>query len=53
MPPVIALLLILIAGILFALAAFGVPMGRFNPVAGGLCLITIAVWLWPALTAAT
>lgn len=53
MPAVIALLLILLAGVCFALAAFSAPTGRFNPIGGGLLLLTIAVWLWPALSAAT
>lgn len=49
MPPVLSLLLLVIAAVLFALGACSVPMGRFNPVAGGLLALTVAVWLGPAL----
>jgi len=38
----IALLFLIIAAILFGIAAFGVASGRFNLIAAGLCAMAIA-----------
>jgi hypothetical protein len=40
---------VVLALVLFLLAAFGVPSGRFNLVAGGLAALTLGVWLLPLL----
>lgn len=47
-----SLVLLIVAVVLFGLGAASVPMGRFNPVAGGLLALTVAVWLMPYLTGA-
>jgi hypothetical protein len=41
----IALVLLIIAAVLFGVAAFGVAAGRINLVAAGLCLVTVAAIL--------
>lgn len=43
----LGIVLVLIAAVLFGVATF--VTSRFNLMAAGLCLLTIGVWLIPAL----
>jgi hypothetical protein len=51
MPPLLTLLLLIVAGVMFTLAACSVPTGRLNTIGAGLLCVLVAVWLGPALTA--
>jgi hypothetical protein len=44
---VVELIFVILGGLLFALAAFGVTHARWNLVAAGLLAITIGVWFIP------
>lgn len=47
--PVLWWLLIIATVVQFGLGAFSVRLGWWNPVAGGLLTLTLAVWLLPAV----
>ena len=51
MPPLLSLLLLIVAAVMFTLAACSVPTGRLNTIGAGLLALTFAVWLGPALLA--